>query len=76
MSIAKSPVATTTRDLNDLVSKGIMRKTGQFKSTRYTLELPNEKANIFEIYTNQCKARILEAVKTHKNVSKQKDRER
>jgi len=76
MSIAKSPVATTTRDLNDLVSKGIMRKTGQFKSTRYTLELPNEKANVFEIYNNQCKSRILESVKKQKSVSKQKDKDR
>lgn len=49
MAIAKSSIATTTRDLNDLVSKGILFKTGQFKSTRYTLELPNEKAHIFEI---------------------------
>ncbi len=38
-TITKSPTATTTRDLQDLVSKGIFLKTGQLKSTRYTLDL-------------------------------------
>jgi Fic family protein len=38
-SITKSPSATATRDLQDLVRKGIFSKTGQLKSTRYTLEL-------------------------------------
>jgi Fic family protein len=37
--ITKSPTATATRDLQDLVSKGIFAKTGQLKSTRYTLDL-------------------------------------
>ncbi|MCP4340733.1 MAG: Fic family protein [Desulfobulbaceae bacterium] len=38
-AITKSPAATATRDLQDLVSKGIFSKTGQLKSTRYTLDL-------------------------------------
>jgi Fic family protein len=38
-AITKSPTATATRDLQDLVSKGIFSKTGQLKSTRYTLDL-------------------------------------
>ena len=76
ISIAKSSVATTTRHLNDLVSKGIMSKTGQFKNARYTLQLPKEQTDIFETYTNQCKAKILDAIKESKNLSKKNDRER
>jgi Fic family protein len=38
-AITKAPTATATRDLQDLVSKGIFSKTGQLKSTRYTLDL-------------------------------------
>jgi Fic family protein len=38
-AITKSPTATATRDLQDLVSKGIFSKTGQLKTTRYTLNL-------------------------------------
>lgn len=38
-TITKSPTATATRDLQDLVAKGIFLKTGQLKSTRYTLDL-------------------------------------
>ncbi len=38
-SITKSPSATTTRDLQDLVNKGIFSKTGKLKSTRYALDL-------------------------------------
>lgn len=38
-AITKSPSATATRDLQDLVSKGIFTKTGQLKSTRYSLDL-------------------------------------
>lgn len=37
MRITKATRATTTRDLNDLVDKGILKKTGQHKSTRYAL---------------------------------------
>lgn len=33
--------ATATRDLQDLVSKGALIKSGQLKSTRYTLNLSN-----------------------------------
>jgi len=39
MSIAKTPSATATRDLKDLVDKGILTKTGTLKSTRYDLNL-------------------------------------
>ncbi len=38
-AITKTPAATATRDLQDLVNKGIFVKTGQLKSTRYTLDL-------------------------------------
>lgn len=38
-AITKSPSATATRDLQDLVRKGIFIKTGQLKSTRYALNL-------------------------------------
>ncbi|MBU1697180.1 MAG: Fic family protein, partial [Proteobacteria bacterium] len=37
MSIVKIPSATATRDLRDLVDKGIFTKTGKLKSTRYVL---------------------------------------
>ncbi len=37
MSIVKIPSATATRDLKDLVEKGIFTKTGRLKSTRYAL---------------------------------------
>lgn len=38
-AITKAPTATATRDLQNLVSKGIFSKTGHLKSTRYTLDL-------------------------------------
>ncbi|MCH9851948.1 MAG: Fic family protein [Alphaproteobacteria bacterium] len=37
--IAKTPPATATRDLQDLVQKGILTRTGLRKSTRYYLNL-------------------------------------
>jgi len=37
--ITKSPTASATRDLQDLVNKGIFAKTGQLKSSRYALDL-------------------------------------
>lgn len=39
VSIAKTTSATATRDLQDLVNKGIFSKTGKLKSTRYELNL-------------------------------------
>ena len=39
MSIVKTTSATATRDLKDLVGKGIFTKTGKLKSTRYELKL-------------------------------------
>jgi len=39
VKIAKTSESTATRDLNDLVEKGVLIKTGTFKSTRYSLNL-------------------------------------
>ena len=39
IAITKAPKATATRDLTDLVKKGILIKTGKLKSTRYELNL-------------------------------------
>ncbi|KLN58864.1 cell division protein Fic [Kiloniella spongiae] len=40
MRITGTPRATTTRDLNDLVKKEALFKTGQLKGTRYWLNIP------------------------------------
>lgn len=40
ISIARTSRATATRDLQDLVSMGALRKTGELKFTRYHLALP------------------------------------
>jgi Fic family protein len=37
--VAKTSASTATRDLKDLVKKGIFKKTGQLKGTRYDLNL-------------------------------------
>lgn len=42
-TITGSAVATTTRDLNDMVNKGAFIKTGQLKSTRYHLNISSQK---------------------------------
>ena len=39
ISITKTSRATATRDLADLVAKNVLRKTGEFKGTRYWLNL-------------------------------------
>jgi Fic family protein len=39
LSIAKTSRATATRDLQDLVEKGALRKTGELKYTRYWLSI-------------------------------------
>lgn len=39
MNITGAKIATTTRDLNDLVKKNILKKTGELKATRYFLNL-------------------------------------
>ncbi len=39
MTITDAPSTTATRDLNDLVNKGILTKTGSLKSTRYWLNI-------------------------------------
>ncbi len=48
-AIAKSPAATATRDLQDLLIKGIFSKTGQLKSTRYTLDLSPFGTNVYNL---------------------------
>ena len=40
-TIAKTSESTTTRDLKDLVKKHIFIKTGEFKSSRYSLNIKN-----------------------------------
>ena len=37
-----APRTTVTRDLNDLVTKGALVKTGQLKHTRYYLNIPGQ----------------------------------
>jgi Fic family protein len=39
ISITKASRATATRDLNDLVAKGALTKTGELRHTRYDLDL-------------------------------------
>ncbi len=36
-SITQAPTTTVTRDLNDLVAKGVLKRTGERKGTRYWL---------------------------------------
>jgi len=43
ISISKTSRATATRDLQDLVEKGALAKTGELRHTRYFLKLPVEK---------------------------------
>ena len=38
-SLAKASSSTVTRDLQDLVKKGVLTKTGEHKNTRYFLNL-------------------------------------
>ncbi|MDA9129031.1 Fic family protein [Candidatus Gracilibacteria bacterium] len=38
-TISKAPPATTTRDLADLVKKGVLTRTGERKTTRYFLNI-------------------------------------
>jgi Fic family protein len=40
ISISKTSRATATRDLQDLVEKGALTKTGELRHTRYFLQLP------------------------------------
>lgn len=40
ISISKTSRATATRDLQDLVEKGALTKTGELRHTRYSLQLP------------------------------------
>lgn len=39
IAITRAPRATTTRDLNDLVEKGALKKAGELRHTRYWLNL-------------------------------------
>ena len=45
MSITATTIATTTRDLRDLVEKNLLKKTGERKSTRYFLNLDEKMRN-------------------------------
>ncbi|QPF89201.1 Fic family protein [Bradyrhizobium commune] len=42
ISITKAPRATATRDLQDLVAKGALTRTGELRHTRYRLKLDNK----------------------------------
>ncbi len=42
LKITNTSRATATRDLQDLVEKGVLRKTGELKHTRYWLSMLNE----------------------------------
>jgi len=42
ISITKAPRATATRDLQDLVAKGALTRTGELRHTRYHLNLDND----------------------------------
>lgn len=42
LKITNTSRATATRDLQDLVEKGVFRKTGELKHTRYWLSMLNE----------------------------------
>lgn len=48
-TIADTLTATTTRDLQDLVEKGFLLKTGQLKGARYHLPLPDLRITPIEI---------------------------
>ena len=41
IGIAKTSRATATRDLQDLVAKGALAKTGELRHTRYHLNIPD-----------------------------------
>lgn len=42
ITITKASRATATRDLQDLVAKGALTKTGELRHTRYHLAIPGE----------------------------------
>jgi Fic family protein len=48
-SIARTPPATTTRDLADMVEKGALTRTGERKSARYHLPFPMPKVPVVVI---------------------------
>jgi Fic family protein len=52
MSIVKIGSATATRDLKDLVDKGIFTKTGKLKSTRYVLNFAPFSPSYFDTVQN------------------------
>ena len=49
MSITGAKIATTTRDLHDLVTKNILRRTGERKVARYFLNINLSKFMPFQI---------------------------
>ena len=48
ISITGAARATATRDLQDLVGKGVLSRTGALKSTRYHLNIETRKQNSAE----------------------------
>ncbi|TWA89395.1 Fic family protein [Bradyrhizobium stylosanthis] len=46
ITITKAPRATTTRDLQDLVAKGALTRTGELRHTRYHLNLSDPTAPV------------------------------
>lgn len=46
IAITKTSRATATRDLTDLVQKGVLMKTGELRHTRYWLNLPSRSNGI------------------------------
>lgn len=44
IAITQASRATATRDLQDLVAKGALTKTGELRHTRYTLNIRDDRA--------------------------------
>ncbi len=49
ISITGASTATVTRDLGDLVEKGILHRTGERKATRYHLALPSRQVDTVRV---------------------------
>ena len=58
ISITGASRATTTRDLQDLVDKGVLRRTGTLKSTRYHLNIDEAKKKTAKALFNNRTNRI------------------
>ena len=49
ISITKTSRATATRDLQDLVAKGVLTRTGELRHTRYQLNVSEAKMNVIRL---------------------------